>query len=452
MRMRDDYLVQALGPWRKAKAPLSAALARAVREALLDGRIRPGSELPAERRLAAALGVSRGTVTAALERLRDAGWVRTRQGSASTVQLPAAAAERIAPLSATGEAGSVIDLRRAVPAAPRDLYLQATRRATERAGPLLAEHGEPGPGIPELRAAIAGRYSREGTTTRPEQILVTSGARAALTLLAAHFGPRVAVVETPTYFDALQVLRHAGARLVGCRVTADGWDVDQLRDAFATARGHLAYLVPDFHNPTGALMPPCTRRTVADLAAQHQVTLVVDETMRDLDLRDHPHAMPRIPGALLIGSTSKSIWGGLRIGWIRARASLVRALQSHPLAGPLSAPPVQQLVAVELLDDLEPVLGRRRHELRQQRDHLGHLLAEDGRWRFALPPGGLALWLRLTTTRADTVVERAGKNGLALAAGPRFAVDATLTRYLRVPFTPPRHVLEQIADVLDDAC
>ncbi|GDY55247.1 hypothetical protein SVIO_058700 [Streptomyces violaceusniger] len=175
MRMRDDYLVQALGPWRKAKAPLSAALARAVREALLDGRIRPGSELPAERRLAAALGVSRGTVTAALERLRDAGWVRTRQGSASTVQLPAAAAERIAPLSATGEAGSVIDLRRAVPAAPRDLYLQATRRATERAGPLLAEHGEPGPGIPELRAAIAGRYSREGTTTRPEQILVTSG-------------------------------------------------------------------------------------------------------------------------------------------------------------------------------------------------------------------------------------------------------------------------------------
>ncbi|QLH23072.1 aminotransferase class I/II-fold pyridoxal phosphate-dependent enzyme [Streptomyces sp. Rer75] len=252
--MSDDHLARALGPWRNTQAPLSTALASALREALLDGRIRAGSELPAERRLAAALGVSRGTVTAALDRLRAAGWVRTRHGSASTVHLPPAAAERIAPLSATGEAGSLVDLRRAVPAAPQELYLEATRRATERAGPLLAEHGEPGPGIPELRAAIAARYSREGVATLPEQILVTSGARAALTLLAAHFGPRTAVVEAPTYVDALQVLRHAGARLVGCRVTTGGWDLDQLRDAFATARGHLAAPCPAWPSS-----PPGTR-------------------------------------------------------------------------------------------------------------------------------------------------------------------------------------------------
>ncbi|WP_326690484.1 PLP-dependent aminotransferase family protein [Streptomyces sp. NBC_01795] len=451
MRIGDEQLVQALGPWRNTDASLSAALARAVREALLDGRVRAGSELPAERRLAAALGVSRGTVTAALDRLRDAGWVRTRHGSASRVQLPSAAAERIAPLSATGEAGPLVDLRRAVPAAPQELYLEATRRAVERAGPLLAEHGEPGPGIAELRSAIAARYSREGTATRPEQILVTSGARSALTLLAAHFRPRVAVVEIPTFFDALQALRAPGTRLVGCQVTTEGWDLDQLRDAFAAARGHLAYLVPDFHNPTGALMPPHTRRTVTQLAAEHQVTLVVDETMRDLDLRDQPEPAPRLRGALLIGSTSKSIWGGLRIGWIRASASLIRELRDHPLAGPLSAAPMQQLVAAELLADLEPVLGRRRHELRQQRDHLGNLLADDGRWDFTLPSGGLALWLRLTTALADTVVERAGRNGVALAAGPRFAADATLIHHLRVPYTPPRHVLDQIAAVLDGA-
>ncbi|QLH23071.1 aminotransferase class I/II-fold pyridoxal phosphate-dependent enzyme [Streptomyces sp. Rer75] len=191
---------------------------------------------------------------------------------------------------------------------------------------------------------------------------------------------------------------------------------------------------------------------MAQLAARHQVTLVVDETLRDLDLRDEPDPMPRIPGAILIGSTSKSVWGGLRIGWIRARASLIRELQNHPLAGPLSAPPVQQLVAVELLADLEPVLGRRRRELRQQRDHLGNLLAGDGRWQFTLPPGGLVLWLRLRTALADTVVERAGRNGVALIAGPRFAADGTLSRCLRVPFTPPRDVLDQIAGVLDDAC
>ncbi|MFJ2094988.1 PLP-dependent aminotransferase family protein [Streptomyces sp. NPDC087901] len=454
MRIGDDQLVQALGPWRSTTAPLSTALADAIRAALIDGRIRPGSELPAERRLAAALGVSRGTVTAALDRLRDAGWVDTRHGSASTVQLPAAATQRIAPLSATGEAGDLIDLRRAVPAAPQELYLEATRRAVERAGPLLANHGEPGPGITELRTAIAARYSREGTATRPEQVLVTNGARAALALLAAHFRPRVAVVEIPTYFDALRALRAPGTKLVGCRVTTESWDLDQLRDALAAARGNLAYLVPDFHNPTGALMSPEARRTVSRLAAEHEVTLVVDETMRDLDLGDRPVSAPRMRGALMIGSTSKSIWGGLRIGWIRASASLIRKLQAHPLAGPLSPPPVQQLVAAELLGDLEPLLHQRRRELRRQRDHLSNLLvtAAEDRWHFTLPPGGLALWLRLTTTLADTVVERAGRNGVALAAGPRFAADATLVNHLRVPYTPPHHVLDQIATVLDDAC
>lgn len=452
MRIGDEQLVRALGPWRNTEAPLNVALARAMRQALLDGRIRPGGRLPAERRLASALGVSRGTVTSALDRLRETGWVHTRHGSASTVQLPASAADRIAPLSATGESGSRVDLRWAVTAAPRELYLEAMRRATERASSLLADHGEPGPGIAELRTAIAAKYSREGTATRPEQILVTNGARAALTLLVAHFQPRAAVVEIPTFPDALRTLRAASTRLVGCRVTTDGWDVDQLEGAFAAARGHLAYLVPDFHNPTGALMPQHVRRTVARLAAEYRVTLVVDETMRDLDLRDRPSPLPRVPDALLVGSTSKSIWGGLRIGWIRARASLVRELRDHPLADPLSAPPTQQLVAAELLDDLEPVLERRRHELRQQRDHLSNALAGDGRWHFTLPDGGLALWLRLTATLADTVVERAGRSGVALSAGPRFAADATLVRHLRVPYTPPRHVLDQIVGTLDDAC
>ncbi|MFF4607527.1 PLP-dependent aminotransferase family protein [Streptomyces sp. NPDC001339] len=450
--MREEQLVRALGSWRKPGLALTTALVDAVRDAVLDGRVRTGSSLPAERRLATALGVSRGTVAAALARLRDTGWVHTRHGSASTVRLPPAAAERIAPLSATGDSGPGIDLRRAVPAAPRTAYLAAAQRAMERAGPLLAEHGEPGPGLPELRALIAERHTREGLPTRPEQILITGGARAALALLRAHLKPRVAAVEIPTFFDALSMLRGGGARLVGCRVTTDGWDLDQLADAFAAARGALAYLVPDFQNPTGALMTPRIRRVVAELAARHQVTVVVDETMRDLDLRDRPEPMPRIRHAILIGSVSKAIWAGLRIDWVRASATLIGELRGHPLCGPLSAPPMQQLVAVELLGDLDELLRQRRAELRKQRDHLAGLLAGDDRWQFAVPAGGLALWLRLAHDRADTVVARAHEAGVELAAGPRFAADATLTRLLRVPYTPPPRVLDHIAEVLDTAC
>jgi DNA-binding transcriptional MocR family regulator len=450
--MGDEQVVRALGPWRRPGTSLSGALADEVRHAVLDGRIRIGAELPAERRLAAALGVSRGTVSAALDRLREGGWVHTRQGSASRVRLPAAAAERIAPVSATGEADSLIDLRRAVPAAPQEAYLAATRRAAERAAPVLAEHGEPGPGLPGLRALIAERYTREGLPTRPEQIFVTNGGRAALALLTAHLTPRVVAVEVPTFFDALTMVRGTGARLAGCQVTTGGWDLDQLTAAFAAARGHMAYLVPDFHNPTGALMPAHVRRAVTALAARHQVTVVVDETLRDLDLRNLPKPAPRIRGAILIGSASKAVWGGLRIGWIRASASLVAELHANPLSGPLSAAPMQQVVAVELLGDLETVLGRRRAELRKQRDHLAGLLSGDDRWTFAVPAGGLALWLRLTSARADAVVERTRRRGVDLTAGPRFAADAGLPHHLRVPYTPPVHVLDQVAAVLGEAC
>jgi DNA-binding transcriptional MocR family regulator len=451
MRVGVHQLVRALGPWRRPDMPLSAALADAVRKAALDGRLRTGAQLPAERRIAAALGISRGTVTAALARLREGGWVETRHGSASTVRLSAHAAERIAPLSATGDSGPVVDLRRAVTAAPQDAYLAATRRATERTAPLLAEHGEPGPGLPELRALIAARYSHEGLPTQPRNILVTGGARAAIALLTAHFKPRVAVVETPTYFEALHILRDAGARLIGCRVTTEGWDPDQLNAAFTAAHGQLAYLVPDFHNPTGALMPSHVRRTVTELAIRHNVTVVVDETMRDLDLRDRPEPAPRISGAILIGSAGKSIWSGLRIGWIRASTALIAELSGNPLAGPLSPPPAQQLIAVELHGDLNQVLTQRRTELRRQRDHLCGLLDGDERWHFTAPPGGLTLWLRLTSARADTIVERVRKEGIDLAPGPRFAPDATLTHYLRVPYTPPPHVLDRIAAALDRA-
>lgn len=452
--MGEEQLVRALGAWRRPGVPLLGALAGAVREAVLDGRLRTGAELPAERRLATALGVSRGTVTAALAVLRDGGWVSTRHGSASTVTLPAGAAgpaEPVAPLTATGETGT-IDLRRAVPAAPGAAYRAATLRAAERAGPLLAEAGEPDAGLPELRSLIAERYTGEGLPTRPEQILVTSGTRAALALLAAHLRPRVAAVEVPTYFDALRVLRGAGARLAGCRVGTEGWDLDQLDAAFTAARGEMAYLVPDFQNPTGALMDPAARRTVAELAARHRVTLVVDETMRDLDLRDRPRPAPRIRRAVLIGSPSKAVWGGLRVGWIRGSATLVGALSREPLCAPLSAAPMQQLVAVELLGSAEPVVRHRRAELRGRRDRLCTLLDGDARWRFAVPPGGLTLWLRLTGVRAEVVVDRVRAEGLALLPGRAFAADGTLVRHLRVPYTPPPAVLDRIAALLDRAC
>ncbi|GAA3014733.1 PLP-dependent aminotransferase family protein [Streptosporangium longisporum] len=432
--------------WRRPGSPLADALAAALREAVLDGRVRVGDRLPSERRLATELAVSRGTVVAALSRLREEGWIVTGQGSGSRVRLPRDLGERYAPLSVDGR-GPLLDLRRALPAAPRALVTGAVTRALARSAGLLLESGEPGAGLPELRELIARRHTAEGTPTRPGQILVTSGARAALALLAAHLGPRRIVVENPSFFDTLTMLRRLGVRTVPARVTGQGWDPGALATAFREAARGAALLTPDFQNPTGALMDARTRAEVAELAARHGVTVIVDETMRDLDLRDRAAPEPRVGGAVTIGSLSKTVWGGLRVGWIRGPAGLIRALLLDPVSGLYAPPPLEQLVACEILPLLDGLLVQRRGELRRQRDHLAASLEADG-WDFALPPGGLALWLRLDGTAGETLAARAAEIGLSLLPGSAFSPDGTLTGRLRVPYTAPVETLDRVVEHL----
>ncbi|MEU4626825.1 PLP-dependent aminotransferase family protein [Actinoplanes sp. NPDC023801] len=439
-----------LGEWRQAPVPLVDALATAIRCAVVDGRIPVGTRMPSERSLATALQVSRGTVVTALTTLRDSGWLRTRHGSGSVVQLPPEVTARTAPWSAYQ--GDRLDLTRAVPAAPHAAFLEASRRAVQRSATLLVDAAEPDAGLPQLRELLAGRYTREGLPTRPEQILITSGARAALTLLVDHLADRARpiLVESPTYHGALGILRRRRARLVAAPLTPAGWDADYLTHAVQATRPKLAYLTPDFHNPTGALMHPGLRTRVADLAARHDMTVIVDETLRDLDLRIPADPIPHLAGAgiIAIGSTSKLVWGGLRVGWLRADASRIRELQLNPLQARLSPPPLEQLIACELLIDPRDLLRDRRERLRAQRDHLAALLDGTDEWSFTLPPGGLCLWLRLHRANATTLATRAADLGLKLSAGPAFSPDRTLTRYLRIPFTGTPETLTRAVGVL----
>jgi DNA-binding transcriptional MocR family regulator len=439
----------ALGDWREDEQPLATSLANAVRDAVLDGRISVGSPLPAERVLAAALGVSRGTVVAGLTTLRDNGWLHTRHGSRSVVRLPPRLTERTAPWSVDhGQlpGATRIDLTAAVTAAPHQAYLTALERATGRCATLLVDSGTSTAGLPALREAVAGRYTRAGLPTRPDQILVTSGAMAALHLLTDHLHDRrrPVLVEQPTFPGALAVLRRRRARLVTVPVTAGGWDLDQLTD---TERPALAYLMPDFQNPTGAVLPDAERGRLATLAT----TVVVDETMRDLDLRTTPAPERHVtgPNVINIGSTSKVFWSGLRVGWIRASAARVRELLLNPLQPQLSPPPLEQLIADELLRDVDTVLAERTTRLRTQRDHLVALLA-GGDWTYTTPPGGLAVWLRLHTSAAATA-RRAAAAGLLLSPGPAFAADRTLGHYLRLPFTATTDVLDHAVRILRES-
>jgi DNA-binding transcriptional MocR family regulator len=300
--------------------------------------------LPSERALADALGLSRVTVSSAYATLRADGWIETVRGAGSPARLPAGLDARI-DAGAPAEEGGAIDLARAAPMAPLPAYLAALERATERLG-THAQH----PGavrLPDLRGAIAERYTRAGLPTAPEQVLVTTGAGAALLLVARYvLAPAARVlVESPTWPGALELMRAARLRLIGWPM-ANGWDPELFDALLREVRPAGAYLVLDFHNPTGALATAREREAISRSVARTGTLLVVDETMRDLDLRG-PGAVsvpiaPEGPQTLHVGSLAKVVWAGLGVGWLRGPAARIEELAATPEGYYLTPPVLQQ--------------------------------------------------------------------------------------------------------------
>ncbi|MGW3746828.1 aminotransferase class I/II-fold pyridoxal phosphate-dependent enzyme [Streptomyces sp. NPDC005146] len=173
------------------------------------------------------------------------------------------------------------------------------------------------------------------------------------------------LIDHPTYPHAISTFTEARARLLPVAVASSGWDTAQLQAAGRIAS--LAYLIPDFHNPTGLCMPPSVRQNL-----RLTCPTVIDETMTDLALdgaSPEPFAI-HMPTAISIGSVSKSIWGGLRIGWIRATPSLLERVQQTRYATDLGTPVVEQLATAILLNEDQTQRPGTLQQLRSQRDAL----------------------------------------------------------------------------------
>ncbi|MFB6671107.1 PLP-dependent aminotransferase family protein [Streptomyces sp. NPDC056390] len=439
------------------------ALAQGVRTLLLDGRIPLHTRLPAERELASALGVSRATVTAAYDLLREGGYARSRRGAGTWTELPEG--QRPASVAVFPAGDDVIDLAVAAPGAPEAELADALAAASA----LLPRHAStPGYhpyGLPELRAAVAERFTRRGLPTLPEQILITSGAQQAVSLtlgLLARAGDRV-LVENPSYPNALDALNRGGMRATPVPVTDGGWDTDLFESALRQTAPRLAYLIPDFHNPTGRLMPREQRVRLLEAARATGTWLVVDETVADIALdvpAPAPFASLAAHGAgeqvLTVGSLSKTHWGGLRIGWVRAGSRLITELATARVPFDMSGSVLDQLVALRLLDRMDEVLSERLPRMRAQRDALAEDLARElPEWRWQLPPGGLSLWIDLGRPIASALARAALRHGVRIEGGSRFGADpGTHEHRLRFPYTQPpevaREAVRRLAQTLAD--
>lgn len=438
-RFGAQSLVRLLGHWQEStsRTPIWRQLAEALRLLILDGRLALETRLPGERELAAALNISRTTVASALGQLREEGYLYSRQGSGSRIALPErpveAAAKQTDPLS--------VNLAVAALSAGPEIH-QAYSQALKIMPEHLSNTGYDQQGLPLLREAIARRYSERGLPTRSDEVMIVNGALSGFALVLRLFtgpGDRV-VVDTPTYPMALSAIQGASCRPVSVALPQQGWDCDGLAATIAQTAPRLAWLMPDFHNPTGRCMDSATRQRVADIAAQTRTTLVADETMVDLwyDAPPPPPLAAFNPDApvITIGSAGKSFWGGLRIGWIRASsrtiASLVQARDSLDLGSPL----LEQLACCWLLENENRLLPSRRAMLATRRDMCGALMAEYfPHWRFTPPEGGLSFWVELPGMLATLFSVRAESRGIHIGTGTRFGLAGAFDRYLRLPFT-----------------
>lgn len=443
----DPSLAGAVGDWMARSGPLYVRLANTLRSALNRGEIPAGVRLPPERVLAEELGVSRTTVAAAYDLLREDSWVERRQGSGTWTRRPQASgrAEPDGPAPPaipwfTDQPDNTIHLRTAAhkgfDGLPRSLF---TLTADELEG-FEGRYGYALAGLQPLRRAVAECFARQGLPTNEEQILITSGGQQAIALVAALFlrSGDWAVVENPTYAGATEALRLTGARLVSVPLGHDGPQPEAIQETVSRARPKLVFLVPTFHSPTGALMPEAHRRAVAGLAEESGIPIVEDNALADLLLEQVPPppiaAFARTGTVITIGSMSKLFWAGLRIGWVRAAEPVIHRLAL--LRAPMDAgsPLVSQIIALRLMAEFESVQRFRRTQAMARLELLAGLLREHlPSWSWRRPSGGPSVWVRLPQGRAVDFERVALRYGVTIAPGPLLSPDGTHVDHLRLP-------------------
>lgn len=457
-----DLLVR-LGPWDRGAGHPSTQLARAITTAASEGRLPTGLALPAERQLASTLGVSRGTVARTYARLRETGVAHTRHGAGTTIGSADGSARGTGSvlrsdsiLAAIGEREpGIIDLRVAAWDGDPSVLAALEPGPDDLADAVLGHDGYWPLGIPPLREAIAARLSAQGLPTTGDQIIVTNGAQQAIDVVLTTLtrpGDPVAVERTswPGIFELL-VVRHL--RSLGVSPVAE--DHVPLLRVLRERHVDLAYLVPTFHNPTGAVLAAPARRLVVEAAAEGGGVVIDDLTQSEMwiDGPPPPPLAATLPGAgshvVTTGSLSKMLWGGLRTGWIRAEGRLLRELARVKTAFDLGNSVPSQLLAARALAHADDVVAGRRAELRVRRDALVTALAHHlSDWSVSPPAGGMSLLADIGVGAGDRLAAVAGQHGVRIPSARVCSVDGSDVGHVRLTLGRPAGELEQAAQRL----
>jgi 2-aminoadipate transaminase len=337
--------------------------------------------------------------------------------------------------------------------------------------PVAALQYGPTDGLPGLRERVADWMADCGTSCSPDDLLITGGSQQGFDLLVRTLlraGDR-ALVERPTYTGPLRVLKVAGVQPITIGVDAEGLMVDELAECLHDLRRRgepgprAMYVVPTFANPSGATMPVQRRLKLLELAVKHRFIIIEDDPYGRLRFAGEPvpHVLSlvdQVPGSrdwvVHLGSFSKVIAPGLRIGWLIAPPAIRRACALAKQLDDISNPGFTQatveryLAADRLRRHLPNILGAYRERAGAMRDAIAQHLA--GRVEFNIPQGGMFMWGRLTQAEsARALMPLAIEQKVTFVPGDIYYGDRADARTLRLSFaTPsPEQIHEGIARI-----
>jgi GntR family transcriptional regulator/MocR family aminotransferase len=453
----------AFAPDRRSAEPVYRQLERYLRELIRTRRLAPGERLPASRELAADLRLSRNTVNQAYQALVDEGLLRAHVGQGTFVVGraggPALRAAQGAPPRALAWEGLLARRARAA-APPRGFYqyagprrvefdllagrvdvsqfpMAAWKRANARALSrlaALADATDPR-GYAPLRAAVARALVARGVACEADEVAIVNGAQQALDLVArALIDPGDAVaIEQQGWFGAAAAFRASEAHLLGVGVDAEGLRTDELARILRARRVKLLFTTPAVQSPTGVVLSEARRRELLALADDYQLPIVEDDYDSEMRYGAPAPALKTLDRAgqvIYVGTFSKALFPGLRVGYLVAPRALSLRLALVRYAADGYTPTLVQAALVDLLESgaYERHVRRVRALYAERRDALCRALADqmpDG-VRFTPPAGGNTIWLELPP-EADLAAVHAGvaQRGIALHAGSPFGFEGS---------------------------
>lgn len=457
-------------------APMYLQITEHIAAKIRSHLLPAGEKLPPERQLADLFGVSRTTAINAYRKLEEMGLVRTKIGSGTYVsetqaeadpqpvpwhqamvpQLPSPMASIVRDLVSVDITGDTISLGTGLPdpalyptAAFTSLFTQHSARLSN------ADLGHiPTEGYLPLRTLLAANHSRTGIAATAANIAVMSGSMQGLYLMAKVFlnpGDYV-IVEAPTYLGALPIFQKAGARILS--LPAPGpLQLDLLEDYLIRYRPKLLYIMPTFQNPSGRVLPLAERQALLTLAAKHRLIIIEDDPYGALHYDQPPppplKALDPYGGVIYLRTVSKTIFPGLRVGWVVAPEPVIDRLAMEKQYDDLHSANLSQWLLTQFLAEghLSSHVEMLRAEYKKRRDSAAAALKRYcGDLSFTLPAGGFYFWCKLPPSSAGSrlLLHEAARQGVTFVPGEACYPDSGGDREFRLCFTTnPEPVLQE---------